>query len=170
MGTHTRFGEFVLFVNVLTAASFLISDFFFNRREQWLIEWLDVDDEFPSTHLPHVLDRYPHIKKEMWVQNARCAAMSTFTAIVVICNFVVSAVFVLRRVGHEEKVCCPGIFPGGAWQSVVARSCVCCAHHAALTVHDVARRDEDHHDADHQHAAGVSQGVAPRADDAALAE
>ena len=77
-----------------------------------MIEWLDADEEFPSTHLKHVIDRYPRIKAALRSHNARCTFFSCFTALVVIANFIVSAAFVLRRVGHEEKQCCPGVLPG----------------------------------------------------------
>ena len=106
----SRFGEFVLAVNTITAASFLVSEFFFNKRENFFIDWLDVDDEFPSTHLRHVVDRYPRIKKMLYDHNFRCSILATWTIFVVIVNFGVSSGFVLRHVGETEKVCCPGVF------------------------------------------------------------
>ena len=112
LGTNTRSGEFVLTINCLTAFCFVIAEYCFNRRETFLIEYLDADDEYPPNHLPHIIDRYPRIKRLLRSHNARCAALSSLTTVMIIFNFIVSAVFVLRRVGHEEKVCCPGIFPG----------------------------------------------------------
>ena len=96
----------------LTAASFVVSDVFFHRRETWMIEWLDADDEFPPTHLKHVIDRYPRIKAALRSHNVRCTTLSLWTASVVLLNFAVSAAYVLRKVGHEVKECCPGVLPG----------------------------------------------------------
>ena len=112
LGTHTRFGEFVLTVNCMTALSFFVADIFFNRRETFLINWLDMDDEFPSTHLRYVIDRYPRIKNMLWDHNTRCFHLARLTTLLVVLNFIFSAAFVLRRAGHDTKVCCPGIFPG----------------------------------------------------------
>ena len=112
LGTHTRFGQFVLTMNCMTGTSFVVADFFFNRRETFLINWLDLDDEYPSTHLHHVIDRYPRIKSMLWDHNTRCFHLARTTTTLVVLNFIFSAAFVLRRAGHSEKVCCPGIFPG----------------------------------------------------------
>jgi hypothetical protein len=119
----SAFGEFVLAVNAVTAASFLVSEFFFNKRENFFIDWLDVDDEFPSTHLRHVVDRYPRIKKMLHTHNLRCSLLATWTICVIIVNFAVSAGFVLRHVNQTEKVCCPGIFPPGACRRLSNAQC-----------------------------------------------
>ena len=77
-----------------------------------MIEWLDADDEFPPTHLKHIIDRYPRIKAALRSHNVRCTTMSIWTACVVLVNFAVSSAYVLRKVGHEVKECCPGVLPG----------------------------------------------------------
>ena len=77
-----------------------------------MIEWLDADDEFPPTHLKHIIDRYPRIKAALRSHNVRCTTMSIWTACVVLLNFAVSSAYVLRKVGHEVKECCPGVLPG----------------------------------------------------------
>jgi hypothetical protein len=114
LGTESAFGEFVLFLNCATAACFFIGDYYFNRRETWMIENLDTDDDFPPTNLKHVIDRYPDVKEGLRTHNARCAMLSSTLTGMLVANFIVSAAFVLRRAGKVEKICCPGLMVGGA--------------------------------------------------------
>jgi hypothetical protein len=113
-GASTSLGAAVLVFNCLTAAAFVVSGGFFNRRETWLIEYLDKDDEFPASHLRHVIDAYPRIRSALRRHNLRCLTASRITAGAVLFNFVLSACHLLRNVMHAEKQCCPGVLPGGA--------------------------------------------------------
>ena len=111
-GASSSLGAVVLVFNCLTAASFVISGGFFTRRETWLIEYLDADDEFPPTHLRHVIDSYPRIRSALRRHNLRCLTASRVTAGAVLLNFILSSCQLLRNVTHAEKECCPGILPG----------------------------------------------------------
>lgn len=106
--------------NCLTAAAFVVSGGFVNRRETWLIEWLDADDEYPPTHLRHVIDAYPRIKAALRSHNVHCLTATRVTACAVLVNFLLSACYLLRNIAHAEKECCPGIMPGGAFPTQLA--------------------------------------------------
>lgn len=113
-GAATSLGAAVLVFHCLTAAAFVVSGGFINRRETWLIEWLDADDEFPPTHLRHVIDGYPRIKAALRRHNVNCLTCTRVTAGAVLLNFILSSCYLLRNIAHAEKQCCPGIMPGGA--------------------------------------------------------
>jgi hypothetical protein len=129
-------------MNCATAACFLIGDYYFNRREAWMIENLDTDDEFPPTHLRHVIDRYPAVKDGLRTHNKRCSMLSNLLAVMLAINFIVSAAFLLRRAGKVEKICCPGLFAGGASRARDAACLSRCAQvsHAHLLPHAAQRR------------------------------
>lgn len=131
-GTSTALGTAVLFFNCLTATAFVVSGGFFTRRETWLIEWLDADDEFPPTHLRHVIDAYPRVRAALRAHNHRCLAASRITAGAVLLNFLLSACYLLRNVTHAEKQCCPGVLPGGACSARCECDCNATASHARL--------------------------------------
>ena len=111
-GAGSSLGAGVLVFNCLTAAAFVVSGGLFNRRETWLIEWLDADDEFPPTHLGHIIDAYPRIRDALRRHNLRCLSATRVTAVAVLINFVLSSCLLLRNVTRAEKECCPGILPG----------------------------------------------------------
>ena len=110
LGTHTSAGQYVFAINVITAAVFFFSNIAFNRREMWLIEWLDADDELPTNNLTSVIEKYPKIKKELINQNKRCYTASLLTLFFLLLNFISSCVLLLHRALHA-KVCCLGIVP-----------------------------------------------------------
>ena len=114
LGIGDALGIVTLSLNCVTAATFLVATYYFTARESWLIEWLDHDDQFPSTHLRHVMNAYPRIAAGLRLHNLRCATLSFLLLGLIVVNFAVSAGFVLRRLGKVHKTCCPGIFPQGA--------------------------------------------------------
>ena len=99
LGTHTSAGQYVFAINVITAAVFFFSNIAFNRREMWLIEWLDADDELPTNNLTSVIEKYPKIKKELINQNKRCYTASLLTLFFLLLNFISSCVLLLRSPG-----------------------------------------------------------------------
>lgn len=110
MGTHTPAGQYVFAINVITAAVFFFSNIAFNRREMWLIEWLDADDELPPTNLTSVIESYPKIKRQLTNHNRRCLYASLLTLFFLLVNFISSCVLLLHRALHAQ-VCCLGRIP-----------------------------------------------------------
>jgi hypothetical protein len=110
LGTHDAAGRYVFAMNCITCAVFFTSNIFYNRREMWLIEWLDADEELPPTNLTHVIERYPKIKAQLAVQNRRCLIASLVTILFLLINFISSCTLLLHRALHAQ-VCCLGTIP-----------------------------------------------------------
>ena len=110
LGTQTLAGRYVFAMNCITCAVFFISNIFYNRREMWLIEWLDADEELPPTNLTNMIERYPKIKAQLAVQNRRCMVASLVTIFVLLVNFISSCTLLLHRAIHAQ-VCCLGTIP-----------------------------------------------------------
>jgi hypothetical protein len=110
LGTHTSAGMYVFTFNVLTCGIFFFANLLVNRREIFLIEWLDADDEFPQAHLSKIIHRYPKIKAMLMSQNRRVFFASLLVIIMLIINFISSCTLLLHR-NLNETVCCPGVLP-----------------------------------------------------------
>ena len=111
-------GIAALAVNAITCASIVVGEVFFFRREAWLIEWLDMDLDYPSTNLKSVIKAYPRIGAGLRGHNARCRVIAVLGALMMLLNFSVTAAFVVRKTeqgnanGGGGRVCCPGVVPG----------------------------------------------------------
>ena len=75
----------------------------------FLIEYLDEDDEFPRTHLVTVIDRYPRIKRNLYLLNSACFHLASATFVFVIINFISSAIYLINKVFSKSTTCCPDI-------------------------------------------------------------
>jgi len=109
LGLDRPFPCYVLAMNALTAAVFVLSNYVVAKREMWMIEYLDQDDEFPKTHLKTVIDRYPHIKHNLDMLNSACMHLSLTCMMLVLINFISSAVYVLNKTFSTDTTCCPDI-------------------------------------------------------------
>ena len=62
---NSKYGNFVISVNVINVIGFAILYFFEFNREMFLIEYLDIDKRKGDYHLPKVLDEYLPIKTRL---------------------------------------------------------------------------------------------------------
>ena len=68
-----------------------------------------LDDEFPKTHLATVIDRYPLIKHSLNRLNTACLHLATASLVLVIVNFISSAIYVINKTFSNSTTCCPDI-------------------------------------------------------------
>lgn len=62
-------------------------------REHWIIEHLDIDHSKPNDNLDSEIETYPEIKKAMSTLNRRYLEVSQSTTVLVVINFVLSALY-----------------------------------------------------------------------------
>lgn len=81
----------VTIFNLFTLSVFLLFYLFEYYREQWCIEYLDIDDAKPHSYLKLELDSYPDIKEKLTKINYYYYRFSQVLVIVNIINFAVSS-------------------------------------------------------------------------------
>lgn len=81
----------VTIFNLFTLSVFLLFYVFEYYREQWCIEYLDIDDAKPHSYLKLELDSYPDIKEKLTKINYYYYRFSQVLVMVNIINFAVSS-------------------------------------------------------------------------------
>jgi hypothetical protein len=95
------FGIFVFVWNFITLFVIVAHYYVMLRRENWLVEYLDEDDNLPDNYLEKVIDKYPSINEGLAQQN-RYVFTSAFSALVVlIVNAIVSGMLVFRSTHND---------------------------------------------------------------------
>lgn len=77
--------------NLFTLSVFLLFYLFEYYREQWCIEYLDIDDAKPLSYLKLELDSYPDIKEKLTKLNYYYYRFSQVLVVVNLINFAVSS-------------------------------------------------------------------------------
>jgi hypothetical protein len=97
----TGFGIFVLIWNFITLGVIVAHYVVMLRRENWLVEYLDEDDNLPDDYLKNIIDKYPTIKAGLAEQNkfVFTSAFSSLTVLLV--NAVVSGILVFRSTHND---------------------------------------------------------------------
>eukprot|EP00742_Colponemidia_sp_Colp-10_P002118 GILJ01002262.1.p1 GENE.GILJ01002262.1~~GILJ01002262.1.p1 ORF type:complete len:288 (+),score=45.93 GILJ01002262.1:33-866(+) len=93
----TALAKAVLIFNFVTLFAMLVTQAFEWKREQWIIEYLDEDDDKGDHYLPYVIDSYPDFKQELRAHNYRVFVLNTICFVLLIANTIISAVFIIHR-------------------------------------------------------------------------
>jgi hypothetical protein len=89
-----RFNLGVLIFNFLTLGSFVALYVIEYIRENWCIEYLDVDINKPNNNLSKEIEKYPELKDKLIVKNSDYYKSLITVIIMSITNFVISAIVV----------------------------------------------------------------------------
>jgi len=92
----TSFNTFVLAWNFITLFMSVIHYLLVFRREKFLIEYLDEDDNMGEKALPTQLPRYPDIDRDLIAVNSQVLMSASLTLIAFVINVIVSGVLVFR--------------------------------------------------------------------------
>jgi hypothetical protein len=90
----TNLNKGVLAVNFLTLFMFLIHYIVEVKRENWCIEYLDVDPSKPDINLKTELEQYPEYKKKMIEHNTRNYKWIKAVSIVNVANIIISGIMI----------------------------------------------------------------------------
>ena len=83
--------------NIYNCISFLLVLAFYYveiKRENWSIEYLDIDESKPNNYLDNEIERYPKYKKEMRSLNEKYLIATRVAIFMLVSNFAVSGILV----------------------------------------------------------------------------
>ena len=67
------------------------------QRENWCIEYLDVDNKLPNNYLNTVIEKYPKFKIQMYKLNNNYYKISYLTIVSILFNFTVSSIYIIQN-------------------------------------------------------------------------
>ena len=91
------FHNVCLSFNYLSVLLFLICYVIELKRENWCIEFLDINKDFSDNHLSTVLEKRPELKAQITIINNRYYLSSCATIIVYFINLIISSVYLFSR-------------------------------------------------------------------------
>ena len=94
MKRNSKYGNFVISVNVINVIGFAILYFFEFNREMFLIEYLDIDKRKGDYHLPRVLDEYLPIKARLKKYNKVYYMATRSVLLLTAFNWVLSGILI----------------------------------------------------------------------------
>lgn len=98
--TFSEFNKAVFLVNVLTLFIMLLAQSFFWKREVWMINHLDENNEVPYSSLPEQIQPYEELEKTNKAYNATAYAYAQAVMFMVLCNFAISTYFLINGDGY----------------------------------------------------------------------
>lgn len=90
----TNYNIAVTTINFITLGCFIILYVVEYMRENWCIEYLDIDNDKANTNLKTEIDKYPEYKEKMMLLNNRYNNVSILVVCMNIINFILSAVLI----------------------------------------------------------------------------
>ena len=95
MYSEGLFRNITKFYNIFTLV--IVSSFYLVelRRENWCIEYLDIDNTKPLNNLDSEIEKYPIIKNNMNMRNSIYFKLTLASLISVIVNFVLSCIYII---------------------------------------------------------------------------
>lgn len=90
----TNYNIAVTTVNFITLGCFVLLYIVEYRRENWCIEYLDIDNDKPNTNLKTEIDKYPEYKEKMMLLNNDYNNISMLVVGMNIINFILSAILI----------------------------------------------------------------------------
>lgn len=91
---NSKYGNFVIAVNVINVVGFAILYFFEFNREMFMIEYLDIDKRKGDYHLPKVLDEYLPIKSRLKKYNKVYYMATRSVLLLTAFNWILSGILV----------------------------------------------------------------------------
>jgi len=86
-----------LYFNYTSVVLFLICYFIELKRENWCVEYLDINKDFSDNHLKNVLDDRPELKKQIMKINNRYYTSTRITLVFYAINLILSSVYIYFR-------------------------------------------------------------------------
>ena len=93
----STFHNVCLSFNYLSALLFLICYIVELKRENWCIEYLDINKDYSDNHLKLVLDKRPNLKNQITFINNRYYFSSCATIIIYSINLLISSIYIFSR-------------------------------------------------------------------------
>jgi hypothetical protein len=90
----TNYNIAVTTFNFITLGSFIGLYIVEYMRENWCIEYLDIDYDKPNTNLKTEIDKYPEYKEKMMLLNNRYNNISILVVSMNVINFILSAILI----------------------------------------------------------------------------
>ena len=91
------FHNVCLSFNYLSVLLFLICYVIELKRENWCIEFLDINKDFSDNHLKNILDNRPELKKQIMTINNRYFISTRVTMVFYIINLILSSIYIFIR-------------------------------------------------------------------------
>ena len=90
--------------NALTFASMYTLYLIEFKRENWCIEYLDIDDEKSTNNLDQEIELYPKFKNQMAILNKKYIISVYFSLFTMIINFILSGVTVYQSYAGPNSI------------------------------------------------------------------
>jgi hypothetical protein len=90
--------------NLVTFAAVLVFYGVEVRRENWCIEYLDIDPDKPNNHLDEEIEAYPQIKNEMAIMNRRYIKALYAASGLLAANFGISSAAIFREYAGSSTI------------------------------------------------------------------
>ena len=90
----TNYNIAVTTINFITLGCFISLYIIEYMREDWCIEYLDIDYDKPNTNLKIEIDKYPDYKEKLMVLNNRYYNITILVVCTNIINFILSAILI----------------------------------------------------------------------------
>ncbi len=94
---QNTFHNICLSFNYLSVLLFLVCYVIELKRENWCIEYLDINKDFSDNHLKSVLEKRPEFKKQITIINNRYYQSSCAAIVVYSINLIISSVYLFTR-------------------------------------------------------------------------
>ncbi len=88
------FHDIVLGFNFLCVGLFFVTYFVELRRENWCVQYLDINHDYPDNHLDDIIDRKPELKMELRKKNSRYFKITSITSVFYMINLVLSSIII----------------------------------------------------------------------------
>lgn len=85
----------VKFFNLYTLFSVFIFYIVEIQRENWCIEYLDIDIDKPNNNLDEQIEHYPSIKSNMLLLNQRYTKLTYLSIVSVLANYIMSCIYII---------------------------------------------------------------------------
>ena len=92
----SKFNQAVLVINLVTLFVMLMAQSFFWKREVWMINHLEEDNTVPYSALPEQVQPYAELEATNKAYNRQAYSCSVAVMLVVVCNFIVSTIFLIK--------------------------------------------------------------------------
>jgi len=90
----TNYNIAVTTFNFITLGTFIALYTIEYMRENWCIEYLDIDNNVANTNLKTEIERYPEYKERMIILNNNYHIISIITVVMNVVNFILSAILI----------------------------------------------------------------------------
>ena len=88
------FHHITLAFNFLCVGLFFMTYFVELRRENWCVQYLDINHDYPDNHLDEIIDRKPELKMILRKKNSRYFKITSITSVFYLINLILSSIII----------------------------------------------------------------------------